>query len=128
MGNAICYTDDGKEHLVLSRKPYADDKGFRQALAEFGNDCVQWIARAKSKKEKQSNVAPVAPKLDDAERKILDAYERNFPQQEPPKTNSGPTLKMAGQEKIAWRVWGGWILSAFFGALFITSILLGVIK
>ena len=31
------------------------------------------------------------------------------------------------KNNVTWHVWGGWVLAAFFGSLFIASLLAGVI-
>lgn len=65
--------------------------------------------------------------LDDAEKKIVDAYDKAFPatfkmQGSPPKAQ----LTIAPEGKISWRMWGGWLFGGFSLAFLVTLIVLGV--
>lgn len=67
-----------------------------------------------------------AVKVDDAEQKILEAYERNMEVKETPIQNSYPIPEDVSQE-INFKYSLGWISSAVLGGLLISLWLLGMI-
>jgi hypothetical protein len=69
-----------------------------------------------------------AGKVDDAEQKILEAYERNIGKDQPVHTSLPNQYQPEVSQEINFKYALGWISSAVFGGILISLWLLGMIK
>jgi hypothetical protein len=123
----------GKSIEVTPTSHVCSTEGKKYVISNYpaqGEDCKTFESSTNKQQIKPQNKDPLInflnkrkqPQVDDAEKKIIEAYDRNIgmPQQVYPVESS--------EKEINFKYASGWILAAVFGGTLISLWLLGMIK